>query len=161
MGLLTPGHMPRGVVAITTDLSDTGYVGDTETMVYQLPFTAAPKRIYKVCFRVGRADTYNQGDTTTRPAKNSMALRCRWAEGSSVTTGGTPLGDYRVSVFNDSSDTATGIDASFYLVNPPAGQKAVGISIWAARASASYGTVRCLADGHAHLVVEDVGPYSE
>ncbi|MDX3405162.1 hypothetical protein PV708_02780 [Streptomyces sp. ME02-6977A] len=161
MGLLLPGYMPRGVVAITTDLNDTAYVGDTETVVYQLPFTAAPKRIYRVHFRVGRADTYSQGDSSTRPAKSSMQVKCRWAAGSTVTTSGALIGDYRVSVFNDSSDTATGVDASFYLVNPPSGQLAVGISIYANRASATYGTVRCLADTNAHLVVEDVGPYSE
>ncbi|ATI18724.1 hypothetical protein SEA_DAUDAU_23 [Streptomyces phage Daudau] len=168
MGLLSPGYGPHGVVAITTGLADTAYVGNTETMVYQLPFIAAPKRIYKVCFRIGRADTDGTGDnadTLIRYAKQSLAARCRWASGSSVTTSGTSLGDYRVTVYDDDSNTASGMDASWYLVNPPSGQLTVGIAIWAAWSPATgtggHGQVRCLADGNAHFVVEDVGPYSE
>jgi hypothetical protein len=47
------------------------------------------------------------------------------------------------------------------LLNPPSGQLAVGISIRAARAAATYGQVRFLTGPNAHLAVEDVGPYSE
>ncbi|MFF7800259.1 DUF7298 domain-containing protein [Streptomyces olivaceus] len=163
MGLLLPGYMPRGIVAIVTDLADTDHVGDTETMVYQLPFTAAPNRIYRVLFRVGRADVDNTGgaDSNNRPAKNSLLVKCRWASGSTVTASGASAGDYRVTVFNDVSDTATGIDTHFFLLNPPAGRSAVGITIRAGRSSSTYGRVRCLADGGAHLAVEDVGPYSD
>ncbi|MEU0344248.1 hypothetical protein ABZ092_36240 [Streptomyces bobili] len=162
MGLLSPGHAPRGVVAITTSLSDTAYVTEAETVLYTLPFRAAPKRIYRVSFRVGRADTNGTGDNATlRYAKSSMVARCRWASGSSVTTSGTSLGDYRVTVFDDDSSTATGVDASYILLNPPAGQLTVGIFGYAGRAAATYGQVRFIADGNAFLMVEDIGPYSE
>ncbi|MET8111173.1 DUF7298 domain-containing protein [Streptomyces prasinus] len=163
MGLLLPGYMPRGVVAITTGLDNTVSVDSTETVVFQLPFTAAPKRIYKVSLRVGRADVDGVGDNagdTLRYAKNSLAVRCRWASGSTVTTSGTSLGDYRVTVFDDDSTTATGVSAHWFLLDPPAGQLTVGVSIWAGRNAATYGNVRILADGHAHFAVEDVGPYS-
>ncbi|AXQ61080.1 hypothetical protein SEA_HANK144_24 [Streptomyces phage Hank144] len=169
VGLLLPGYMPRGVVAITTDLADTAYVGNTEVIVYQLPFVAAPKRIYKVQFRVGRADTDSGGDNTNsaiRYAKQSLVARCRWASASTVTTSNPHIGEVRVTTFDDDSSTATGIDAHWFLLNPPAGQSAVGIGIWAARSPATgtgtiFGQVRCLADGNAHLAIEDVGPYSE
>ena len=167
MGLLSPGYGPHGVVAITTDLTSMGdadYVGDTETMVYQLPFIAAPKRIYRVQIRAGRADAHTEGDQEgeiIRYAKNSMVTRCRWASGPTVTTSGTSLGDYRVSVFDDNSTVSTGLHSSWILINPPAGQLTVGISIFAGRAAATYGTVRILTDGGAYLLVEDIGPYSE
>lgn len=164
MGLLLPGYMPRGVVAITTGLGDSGLVGDTETVVYQLPFVAAPKRIYKVCFRAGMADTNGTGDNANaniRYAKNGATLQCRWAAGPSVSTSGAVLGVYRVTVFDDDSNTATGADCHFYLVNPPAGQVAVGITLRASRASATYGQVQLYTSGSGHFAVEDVGPFSE
>ncbi|AFU62076.1 hypothetical protein D854_gp66 [Streptomyces phage R4] len=164
MGLLSADHMPRGVVALTTGLDDTPYISESETMVYQLPFTAAPKRIYKVTLRVGRADTNGTGDQAgdvNRYGKNSLVTRCRWASGSTVTTSGAGVGDYRVTVFDDDSTSATGVCATWFIVNPPAGQTAVGIAIYAGRTAATYGQVRYIADGGAVLVVEDVGPYSE
>ncbi|MEU9795072.1 hypothetical protein AB0E27_31555 [Streptomyces sparsogenes] len=162
MGLLGPGYGPHGVVAITTGLDDTAYVGDTETMVYQLPFIAAPKRIYKVAFRVGIADADSTGDqTANRYAKQGLTATCRWAAGSSVAVSSASIGYLRTTTFDDDSLTGTGADASFYLVNPPGGQLTVGISIKAARAAATYGQVRYLTGPNAHLVVEDVGPYSE
>lgn len=170
MGLLLPGYAPHGVVALMNNLGDTAYVGNTETMVYQLPFIAAPKRIYRVHLQAYSVDTDNGGDNTNtniRYAKNSMIIRCRWAAGSTVTTtGSTVIGAHRVSVFDDDSTTASSADCTFYLVNPPAGQLTTGISIWAARSPATgtgtiYGQVRFLTSTGSHLSVEDVGPYSE
>ncbi|WP_406192333.1 hypothetical protein OH733_05475 [Streptomyces griseus] len=161
MGLLSPGYAPRGVVALLMDLPDSPAVENTETMVYELPFRSAPKRIYRVNIRLGRADTNSTGDAAAHSAKNSLVMRCRWAAGSTVTTSSTSLGDYRVTVFDDDSNTSTGVSTDFYLINPPAGQLTVGISIRAARVAATYGNVRVIADGHAHLAVEDVGPFSE
>ncbi|MBQ0949253.1 MULTISPECIES: hypothetical protein [unclassified Streptomyces] len=164
MGLLLPGYMPRGVVAIMTNLGTTDYIGDTETMVFRLPFQAAPKRIYRVHLVAYSADTDGTGDNTNaniRYAKNSMIIRGRWASGSTVSTSGTAFGEYRVAVFDDDSSTSSGADVAFYLVNPPAGQLTVGVSIATARAAATYGQVRFLAGAMSALVVEDVGPYSE
>lgn len=169
MGLLLPGYMPRGVVAIMNNLDDTAYVGNTEAMVYQLPFIAAPRRIYRVHLQVYSADTDNGGDnanTSIRYAKNSMIIRCRWAAGATVsTTGSTIIGNHRVTVFDDDSSTASSADCTFYLINPPAGQLTTGISIWAARSPATgtgnYGQVRFLTSTGSHLSVEDVGPYAE
>ncbi|WP_438470797.1 DUF7298 domain-containing protein [Streptomyces asiaticus] len=162
MGLLTPGYAPHGVVAITTGLSDTAYVGDTETVVYQLPFIAAPRRIYKVLLRVGMADVDSSGDDTARRyAKNAANVTCRWAAGPAVTANSASLGNYRVTCFDDDSLTATGVDATFYLVDPPFGQATVGVTIKAARPAATYGQVRFLTGANAHLAIEDVGPYSE
>ncbi|MFG2923875.1 hypothetical protein ACGFYA_20495 [Streptomyces sp. NPDC048305] len=165
MGLLSPGYMPRGVVALLNNLDETAYVGSTETMVYQLPFVAAPKRIYKVHLQAYSVDTDGVGDnasTNIRYAKTSMIMRFRWAAGSTVTTSGTVLGAHRVSVFDDDSTTSSSADCAFYLVNPPAGQLAVGVSIWSARTpDTTYGKVRFLTSTGSHLAVEDVGPFSE
>lgn len=164
MGLLSADHMPRGVVAITTDLASTDYVGDTETMVYQLPFTAAPKRIYRVHLQVYSVDTDGTGDNTNsniRYAKSAAAIRCRWASGPIVTTSGTILGAHRVTVYDDDSSTSSGADCTFYLLNPPRGQLTVGISLATARAAATYGQIRFLASSGNHLAIEDVGPYAE
>ncbi|MER6231732.1 hypothetical protein ABT169_21655 [Streptomyces sp. NPDC001616] len=149
------------MVALTTDLDDSAYAGDAETIVYQLQFRAAPKRIYKVTLRVGRADGTEVGDATARGAKNSVVSRCRWASGATVTTSNPHLGDYRVPVFANDSSTSMGVHSSWYLLDPPAGTTTVGISIYAGRAAATYGQVRIIADGNAILVIEDVGPYSE
>ncbi|WP_436739919.1 DUF7298 domain-containing protein [Streptomyces sp. BBFR102] len=165
MGLLSADHLPRGVVALMNDLDSTEYVGNTETMVYQLPFRAAPKRIYKVHLQAYSADTDGVGDnanTNIRYAKSSLLIRVRWAAGTTVTTSGTVIGAHRVSVFDDDSTTATSADCSFYLINPPAGQLTVGLSIWAARTpDTTYGKVRFLTSAGSHLAVEDVGPFSE
>lgn len=164
MGLLSADHMPRGVVAITTDLASTAYVGDTETMVYTLPFTAAPKRIYRVHLQVYSVDTDGVGDNTNsnvRYAKSGAAIRCRWASGSTVTTSSTILGAHRVTVFDDDSSTSSGADCTYYLLNPPRGQATVGISLATARPAASYGQVRFLTGTGNHFAIEDVGPYAE
>jgi hypothetical protein len=167
MGLLDASHMPRGVVALTNNLDETAYIGNTETMVYQLPFVAAPKRIYRVHLQTYSVDTDGVGDNTNsaiRYAKNSMIVRCRWASGSTVTTSGTIIGNHRVTVFDDDSTTSSSADCSFYLINPPRGQLTVGISIWAARSPATgtggFGQVRFLVSTGSHLSIEDVGPYS-
>ncbi|ATI18887.1 hypothetical protein SEA_JANUS_24 [Streptomyces phage Janus] len=164
MGLLSADHMPRGVVAITLDLANSAVVGDTETMIYTLSFTAAPKRIYKVCFRAAVVDTNGTGDNANsaiRYAKNAADIRCRWASGASVTTSSSSLGLIRATVFDDDSVTAGGADASFYLLNPPRGQITVGITLRAARASATYGQVGLYPNAGSHLAIEDVGPHSE
>ncbi|MFF8845492.1 hypothetical protein ACF08N_22660 [Streptomyces sp. NPDC015127] len=156
--------MPRGVVAITTTLDNSAVVGDTETVVYTLSFTAAPKRIYKVCFRAAVVDTNGTGDNTNsaiRYAKNAADIRCRWAVGSSVTATSNNLGLMRATVFDDDSITAMGVDASYYLLNPPRGQITVGITLKAARASATYGQVGLYPNSGSHLAIEDVGPHSE
>lgn len=163
MGLLTPGYGPHGVVAITTGLADSGLVGDTETVVYKLTFTAAPKRIYRINFRAMMADTDSTGDQTNtiiRYAKNGATIGCRWATGSTVTTSGTPLGYIRATVFDDDSVTAMGAELTCYLVNPPRGQLTVGITLKTARAAATYGQVQLYQSGVGHLAIEDVGPYS-
>ncbi|WAB08727.1 hypothetical protein SEA_ANDRIS_23 [Streptomyces phage Andris] len=164
MGLLDASHMPRGIVAITQNLATTAQIGDTETMVYQLPFKAAPKRIYRVHLQAYAADTDGVGDNTNaniRYAKNSMVLRGRWATGTTVTTAGTAFGEGRATVFDDDSATAGGIDINWYLLNPPSGQLTVGVAIYVARAAATYGTVRILPGSFSFFAVEDVGPYSE
>lgn len=165
MGLLLPGYAPHGVVALTNNLAETAYVGNTETMVYQLPFIAAPKRIYRMHLQVYAVDTDGAGDNANsaiRYAKNSMIIRGRWASGSTVSTSGTIIGNHRVTVYDDDSTTSSGADCTFYLLNPPAGQLTVGISIWAARTpDTTYGKVRFLVNTGSHLSVEDVGPYSE
>ncbi|MGM9381122.1 DUF7298 domain-containing protein [Streptomyces antibioticus] len=164
MALLLPGYQPHGIVAITKNLDTTAYVGDTETMVYQLPFIAAPKRIYRVHLQVYAIDTDGTGDNTNaniRYAKNSMIIKCRWASGSTVTTSGSTTGEHRVTVYDDDSTTASGADVAFYLCNPPAGQLTAGISIATARASATYGQVRILPGSYSYFAVEDVGPFSE
>ncbi|WP_432006298.1 DUF7298 domain-containing protein [Streptomyces parvus] len=164
MGLLSADHMPRGVVAITLDLSNSAVVGETETVIYTLPFTAAPKRIYKVCFRAAVVDTNGTGDNANnaiRYAKNAADIRCRWASGASVTTSSNNLGVLRATVFDDDSVTAGGVDASFYMLNPPRGQITVGITLRAARTSATYGQVGLYPNPGSHFVIEDVGPYAE
>ncbi|WDS51739.1 hypothetical protein SEA_TRIUMPH_25 [Streptomyces phage Triumph] len=164
MGLLSADHMPRGIVAITQNLATTTSIGDTETVVYQLPFTAAPKRIYRVHLQIFAADTDGVGDNANaniRYAKNSMNIRCRWASGSSVTASGTLIGEHRVTVFDDDSSTASGADVAFYLLNPPRGQVTVGITLNTARAAATYGMVRVLPGSLSYFAVEDVGPHSE
>ncbi|MFJ6680596.1 DUF7298 domain-containing protein [Streptomyces werraensis] len=164
MGLLSADHMPRGVVAIMKDLGTTAYVGDTETVVYQLGFTAAPKRIYRVHLQAYVVDVDGVGDNTNsniRYAKNSALVRCRWASGSTVTASSTVIGATRVTVFDDDSSTSSGVDASYYLVNPPRGLVTVGISLLAGRTAATYGSVRFLSSASDSLVIEDVGPYSE
>ncbi|MFE9924259.1 hypothetical protein ACFYQA_22555 [Streptomyces sp. NPDC005774] len=163
MGLLLPGYMPRGVVGIITELDTTAYVGDTETVVYRLPFIAAPKRIYKVHFQAYSVDADGVGDNANdaiRYAKSGAIIRCRWASGSTVTISGTNIGAQRVPAFDDDSSTSLGADCTSYLLNPPAGQVTVGISIRASRAAATYGQVRFLTNAGSHLAVEDVGPYS-
>lgn len=164
MGLLSADHMPRGIVAITTNLATSNYVGDAETVIYQLPFTAAPKRIYRVHLQVYAADTDSVGDnanTNIRYAKNSMVIRCRWASGSTVTASGTLIGEHRATVYDDDSSTASGVDFSAYLLNPPAGPLTVGITLATARAAATYGAVRFLPGAISCFAVEDVGPHSE
>ncbi|MCD2462465.1 hypothetical protein MBT42_02715 [Streptomyces sp. MBT42] len=151
-------------MAITTTLDNSAVVGDTETVVYTLSFTAAPKRIYKVCFRAAVVDTNGTGDNANsaiRYAKNAADIRCRWAVGASVTATSNNLGLMRATVFDDDSITAMGADASFYLLNPPRGQITVGITLKAARASATYGQVGLYPNSGSHLAIEDVGPHSE
>ncbi|MGW8953507.1 DUF7298 domain-containing protein [Streptomyces sp. NPDC055709] len=163
MGLLLPGYMPRGIVALTTNLATTASIGDTETVIYQLPFVAAPKRIYRVHLQVYAVDTDGVGDNANsaiRYAKSSAVIRCRWAAGSTVSTSGTVFGEHRVTVYDDDSATASGADVCFYLVNPPSGQLTAGITLATARAAATYGTVRILPGTLSCLAVEDVGPYS-
>jgi|SRR5690606_1875434 len=158
--------MPRGVVALTTNLDSMGndaYV-DTETVVYTLSFTAAPKRFYKVHFQVYSVDSDGTGDNANndiRYAKSSAAIRCRWASGSTVTTSSSILGAHRVTVFDDDSSTASGADISYFLINPPRGLTTVGITLAAARTPATYGKVRFLTSTGNHLSIEDVGPFSE
>ncbi|MGW8630614.1 DUF7298 domain-containing protein [Streptomyces sp. NPDC055793] len=164
MGLLLPGYMPRGVVAIMTNLGTTDYVGDTETVVFRLPFQAAPKRIYRVhlvAYSVDADGTGDNANSNIRYAKNGMVIRGRWASGPTVSTSGTAFGECRVTVFDDDSSTSSGADCAFYLVNPPAGQLTVGITIGTARTAATYGQVRLLAGSLSALVVEDVGPYAQ
>ncbi|MDX3525068.1 hypothetical protein P1P75_01010 [Streptomyces sp. ID05-39B] len=164
MGLLLPGYMPRGVVAVLNLLqADTTAAVTTETMAYQLPFVAAPKRIYRVHLGVYIVDTNTTGDgtATSFPAKNSAVIRARWAQGSSVTITGTPFGASRATVFNDDNSTAGSADSTFYLFNPPAGQVTVGVSIAPVRAAATYGAVSLSPSTGSHLVIEDVGPYAE
>lgn len=163
MGLLDASHMPRGIVALTTGLATTASVGDTETVIYQLPFVAAPKRIYRVHFQVYAVDTDGVGDNVNaaiRYAKSSAIIRCRWAAGSSVSASGTVIGEHRVTVYDDDSTTASGADVCFYLVNPPSGQLTAGITLCTARAAATYGAVRILPGVLSCFAVEDVGPYS-
>ncbi len=161
MGLLSPGHAPRGVVALLTEFPHSDLLGDTETMVYQLPFIAAPNRIYRVHFHAVAADTDGEGDNSARGAKNCMIARCRWASGSAVTTGGTLIGNNRTSVFVNDSLSATSVDFSSYLINPPRGQLTVGISGQAGRAAATYGRVAFLGQAGSYFVIEDVGPFSD
>jgi hypothetical protein len=164
MGLLTPGYAPRGIVAITTNLATSAYVGDTETVVYQLPFTAAPKRIYRVHLQVYAIDTDGAGDNTNdniRYAKNSAVIRCRWAAGSTVTISSPVIGEHRATVYDDDSSTAAGVDFAFYLINPPPGRLTVGATLLSARTAATYGQVRMLPGSYSFFAVEDVGPSSK
>lgn len=161
MGLLSPGHAPRGVVALLTEFGHSDLLGDTETMAYQITFTAAPNRIYRVHFHAVAADTDGVGDNSARGAKNCMVARCRWASGSTVTTAGTLIGRNRTSVFVNDSLSATSVDFSSYLVNPPRGQLTVGISGQAGRSAASYGRVAFLGTDGSHFAVEDVGPFAD
>ncbi|MEU9605467.1 hypothetical protein [Streptomyces sp. NPDC048057] len=148
-------------MAIQTDLTNTA-LASVETMAYQLTFTAAPKRIYKVHFLAYLVDAGSEGDGTASvyPVKNAAIVRGRWAPGASASDG-TVFGAYRVAVFDDDATAAQGCDCTFYLTNPPAGQTTVGISIAPSRPATTYGPVAFQPSIGSHLVVEDVGPYSD
>jgi hypothetical protein len=104
-----------------------------------------------------QADTNATGDGSTRVAKTSLRTRCRWVSGLGVTTSSTSLGGIRTTCFVNDSTTATGIDASWILNNPPAGKITIGITLEAVRAPATYGSVQILTDDGGRLSVEDIG----
>jgi hypothetical protein len=70
----------------------------------------------------------------------------------------TTLGAIRVPLFDNGSAYSMGVDTHFYLVDPPAGQITVGISLRPVMDGTVYGGVRFLPNPGSHLAVEDVGP---
>ncbi|MFI6205904.1 hypothetical protein ACIBAI_05815 [Streptomyces sp. NPDC051041] len=151
----------KGVVALQTltAMTDAQYVGDTETMIYTQSFTAEASRCYKVVLRIASVDTDGTGDSTSlRYAKQSAMTTVRWAAASTVTTSAASLGTFYTTVFDDDSNTSTGVEATFYLNDPPAGLITVGVSLVARRAAATYGRVRYLTSTRSTLAVEDAGP---
>lgn len=161
-GWRTPSYVersPRGIVSVQA-LASTAYIGDTETIVYSQTFTAEANRCYEINFRVAVVDTDATGDnasSTIRYAKQSGYTACRWAAGSTASNTSTLLGTFYNTLFDDDSFTATGINANWYLNNPPAGTVTIGIGLKVNRAAATYGQVRYLVSGGSHLAIEDVG----
>ncbi|MFI2673995.1 siphovirus ReqiPepy6 Gp37-like family protein [Streptomyces albidoflavus] len=150
---------PRGIVALQT-LGDTEYIGDAETIVYRRTFTAEAGRCYKIHLRVPVVDADSTGDApSVRYAKQAAYTFCRWASGTTVSASSATLGAVSTTVYDDDSTTATGVDAAFFLNNPPAGSATVGIGLTARRAAATYGKVRYLSGATTcTLAIEDVGP---
>lgn len=150
---------PRGVLALQT-LGTTAYVGDTESIVYTQQFQADAGRCYKVTIRIAAVDTDATGDnanTNIRYAKQSAMTTVRWATGTTVSTSSTAIGTFYSTTYDDDSNSATGMDATFYLNNPPAGPITVGVGLNTRRAAATYGMVRFLPSTLSTLAIEDVG----
>ncbi|AKY03707.1 hypothetical protein AVT26_gp25 [Streptomyces phage Lannister] len=154
-----PAKLARGIV-YTATLGTTAYIGDTETMAYTHTFKAAAGRTYKIHYRLTSVDTDGTGDNTNtniRYAKNSAILYCRWKSGTSVSVTDPQIAQAYATVFDDDSTSSTGAELTAYLIDPPAGDVTVGLSVKTGRAAATYGQVRFLPAGGARMVIEDVG----
>ncbi|ATE85128.1 hypothetical protein SEA_GOBY_23 [Streptomyces phage Goby] len=151
-------NIARGIV-YTAALGTSAHVGDTETVLYSHTFKAAAGRTYKIHYRFTSVDTDGTGDSTepARYAKNSALIYCRWKSGTSVAVTDPQIAQGYQSVYDDDSTSSSGTELTAYLINPPAGDVTVGISVKTGRAAATYGQVRFLPGGGARMVVEDVG----
>ncbi|WP_254792786.1 siphovirus ReqiPepy6 Gp37-like family protein [Streptomyces sp. CC77] len=150
---------PRGVKAIQ-NLATSPYVGDAPTLIYTQGFTAEANRCYKVVLRIAVADTDGIGDNTdsgVRYAKQGAYTAVRWAAGTTVSASSTIAGDFYSTTFDDDSSTATGLDITCYINNPPPGPVTVGVTLNARRTAATYGSVRYLPSAMSQLVIEDAG----
>ncbi|MFI0985018.1 siphovirus ReqiPepy6 Gp37-like family protein [Streptomyces exfoliatus] len=150
-------RVPRGVLVVQAPLTQTPYIGDTETVVYTQQFTAEAGRCYRVILRVAVVDTDGTGDSTTlRYPKQGAETRVRWAVGATVTTSAFLAGNAYTTTFDDDSATGTGLNLTCYINNPPAGLVTVGVTIGTRRPAATYGMVRLL-PSTGMLAVEDAG----
>ncbi|WP_031513717.1 DUF7298 domain-containing protein [Streptomyces sp. NRRL F-5123] len=150
---LYPDPRPRGVI-VRQIVSTSALVGNTETMMYTQTFYAEAGRNYEIHFRTAVLGN-SAGDGT---AVQSGRTICRWAAGSTVTTAGTLIGDVYTTAFAPDLTRASGVDATFNLISPPAGLITIGISLYALRQPAStYGSVHYGTNGQSELLVSDNG----
>ena len=152
----------RGIVVLKQNLPTTAYIGDTETIVYSQAFTAETGRCYKITLCVSSVDKDSAGDNADdnlRYPRQSGVTTCRAATaGATLSTSSPSLGSIFTTVVDDDSQSASGVCAAWYLNNPAPGTCTVGISLYAKRPAATYGSVRYIAYGNQQLAVEDVGP---